>query len=156
MLKLGFVFLILILIPSLPVALSKYGVIEPLLQGLDSKRAPPSVQEAAAFGLLKRLLPTHLSCFELKIVSKVFALFLLPFHLALFFFFFFLFLVWQLVRVCICSHFFWLKVKTRPLQFPGCLWRRQLFSDKQPQEVKPKWGWDYVRERKFMLKIMID
>ncbi|KOM42460.1 hypothetical protein LR48_Vigan05g006400 [Vigna angularis] len=70
MLKLGFVFLILILIPSLPVALSKYGAIEPLLQGLDSKRAPPSVQEAAAFGLLKRLLPTHLSSFEFKIVSK--------------------------------------------------------------------------------------
>ncbi|ESW20891.1 hypothetical protein PHAVU_005G023300 [Phaseolus vulgaris] len=70
MLKLGFVFLILILIPSLPVALSKYGVMEPLLQRLDSKRAASSVQEAAAVGLLKRLLPTHLSSFEFKIVSK--------------------------------------------------------------------------------------
>ncbi|QCD95604.1 alpha-N-acetylglucosaminidase [Vigna unguiculata] len=70
MLKLGFLFLILIFIPSLPVALSKYGAIEPLLQGLDSKRAPPSVQETAAFGLLKRLLPTHLSSFQFKIVSK--------------------------------------------------------------------------------------
>jgi len=74
MLKLGFVFLILILIPSLPVALSKYGVMEPLLQRLDSKRAASSVQEAAAVGLLKRLLPTHLSSFEFKIVSKVFFL----------------------------------------------------------------------------------
>jgi len=88
MLKLGFLFLIMIFIPSLPVALSKYGAIEPLLQGLDSKRAPPSVQEAAAFGLLKRLLPTHLSSFQFKIVSKVFALFLLPFHLVLLFLFF--------------------------------------------------------------------
>ncbi|CAJ1958891.1 unnamed protein product [Sphenostylis stenocarpa] len=76
MLRLGFVFLSLILIPSLPTALSKYDGIEPLLRRLDSKRAPPSVQEAAAVGLLKRLLPTHLSSFQFKIVSKVFALFL--------------------------------------------------------------------------------
>ncbi|KAK7323242.1 hypothetical protein VNO77_26707 [Canavalia gladiata] len=72
MLKLEFVFLFLILIPtlSLPVALSKYEAIETLLQRLDSKRTSPSVQEAAAVGVLKRLLPTHLSSFEFKIVSK--------------------------------------------------------------------------------------
>ncbi|KAG5003393.1 hypothetical protein GLYMA_10G091000v4 [Glycine max] len=70
MLKLGFVFLILILTPLLPAALSKYEAIEPLLQRLDSKRAPPSVQEAAAIGLLKRLLPIHFSSFQFKIVSK--------------------------------------------------------------------------------------
>lgn len=54
----------------MPAALSKLEAIEPLLQRLDSKRAPPSVQEAAAKGVLKRLLPTHLSSFEFKIVSK--------------------------------------------------------------------------------------
>ncbi|XP_027340103.1 alpha-N-acetylglucosaminidase isoform X2 [Abrus precatorius] len=70
MLKLEFVFLILILTLSLPVALSKYEAIKPLLQRLDSNRAPPSVQEAAVVGVLKRLLPTHLSSFEFKIVSK--------------------------------------------------------------------------------------
>lgn len=70
MLKLGFVFLILVLTKSVPTALSKYESIEPLLQRLDSKRAPPSVQEAAAVGVLKRLLPTHLSAFQFKIVSK--------------------------------------------------------------------------------------
>lgn len=73
---LKFVFLSLILTFSVPVALSKNEAIEPLLQRLDSKRAPPSVQEAAARGVLKRLLPTHLSSFEFKIVSKVFFLFL--------------------------------------------------------------------------------
>ncbi|XP_020223142.1 alpha-N-acetylglucosaminidase [Cajanus cajan] len=70
MLKLGFVFLILVITKSVPTALSKYESIEPLLQRLDSKRAPPSVQEAAAVGVLKRLLPTHLSAFQFKIVSK--------------------------------------------------------------------------------------
>jgi alpha-N-acetylglucosaminidase len=38
---------------------------------LDSKRAIPSVQEAAAKGVLRRLLPTHFSSFEFNIVPKV-------------------------------------------------------------------------------------
>ncbi|KAF8403783.1 hypothetical protein HHK36_011889 [Tetracentron sinense] len=43
---------------------------ELLLSRLDSQRASPSVQEAAAKAVLQRLLPTHLSSFEFKIVSK--------------------------------------------------------------------------------------
>ncbi|KAL1346531.1 hypothetical protein HN51_020164 [Arachis hypogaea] len=68
-----FNFLFLILVPSfllLPLSLSEFDSIGPLLQRLDSKRAPPYVQEAAAKGVLSRLLPTHLSSFEFKIVSK--------------------------------------------------------------------------------------
>ena len=72
MLKFEFKFLILVLAVLLPVALSKNEAIEALLQRLDSKRSSPSVQEAAARGVLRRLLPTHLSSFEFKIVSKVF------------------------------------------------------------------------------------
>ncbi|MED6148039.1 hypothetical protein PIB30_049440 [Stylosanthes scabra] len=68
-----FNFLFLILVPSfllLPLSLSQFDSIRPLLQRLDSKRASPSVQEAAAKAILSRLLPTHLSSFEFKIVSK--------------------------------------------------------------------------------------
>ncbi|KAF7824582.1 alpha-N-acetylglucosaminidase [Senna tora] len=69
MLKFEFLFLILI-VTQIPVALSKHEAIEALLQRLESKRASPSVQEAAARGVLRRLLPSHLSSFEFKIVSK--------------------------------------------------------------------------------------
>ncbi|XP_054816165.1 alpha-N-acetylglucosaminidase isoform X3 [Prosopis cineraria] len=66
-----FEFLFLILIPTLlSVAFSKHEAIEALLQRLDSKRVPASVQEAAARDLLRRLLPSHLSSFEFKIISK--------------------------------------------------------------------------------------
>ncbi|KAK4285477.1 hypothetical protein QN277_002171 [Acacia crassicarpa] len=69
MFKFGFLFLILI--PTLlPVAFSKHEAIEAVLHRLDSKRVPASVQEAAAKDLLRRLLPSHLSSFEFKIVSK--------------------------------------------------------------------------------------
>lgn len=44
--------------------------IESLLKRLDAKRAAGSVQEAAARGVLQRLLPTHLSSFEFKVISK--------------------------------------------------------------------------------------
>jgi hypothetical protein len=63
--------LFLLLTFSFPVALSNHKAIESLLHRLDSKRAIPSVQEAAAKGVLKRLLPTHFSSFEFNIVSKV-------------------------------------------------------------------------------------
>ncbi|KAK2440253.1 alpha-N-acetylglucosaminidase [Trifolium repens] len=62
--------LFLLLTFSFPVALSNHKSIESLLYRLDSKRAIPSVQEAAAKGVLKRLLPTHFSSFEFNIVSK--------------------------------------------------------------------------------------
>ncbi|KAF7838380.1 alpha-N-acetylglucosaminidase-like isoform X1 [Senna tora] len=41
-----------------------------LLQIQDRERAPPSVQEAAARAVLLRLLPSHSSSFEFRIVSK--------------------------------------------------------------------------------------
>ncbi|KAJ4972122.1 hypothetical protein NE237_005221 [Protea cynaroides] len=61
------VFLFIIL---LPLASSELEAIEALVRRLDSKRALASVQEAAAKALLGRLLPTHVSSFEFKIVSK--------------------------------------------------------------------------------------
>ncbi|KAI4333092.1 hypothetical protein L6164_017940 [Bauhinia variegata] len=69
MLEFKFLFLILILTVP-PLALSKHEAVEAVLRRLDSKRFPPSVQEAAAKGVLERLLPTHLSRFEFKIISK--------------------------------------------------------------------------------------
>ncbi|XP_077237893.1 alpha-N-acetylglucosaminidase-like [Tasmannia lanceolata] len=41
-----------------------------LIEIQDREGASPSVQEAAARGLLRRLLPSHLSCFDFKIVSR--------------------------------------------------------------------------------------
>ncbi|KAF5184316.1 Alpha-n-acetylglucosaminidase [Thalictrum thalictroides] len=43
---------------------------EVLLTKLEAKRASSSVQEDAAMGVLKRLLPTHISSFDFKIVPK--------------------------------------------------------------------------------------
>jgi hypothetical protein len=45
--------------------------LEGLLNKLDEERAPASVQEAAARGVLQRLLPLHSSSFHFEIVSKV-------------------------------------------------------------------------------------
>lgn len=44
--------------------------LEGLLNKLDEERAPASVQEAAARGVLQRLLPSHSSSFHFEIVSK--------------------------------------------------------------------------------------
>ncbi|XP_031250940.1 alpha-N-acetylglucosaminidase-like [Pistacia vera] len=41
-----------------------------LLEIQDHERAPPSVQVAAAYGALQRLLPSHSSAFEFRIISK--------------------------------------------------------------------------------------
>ncbi|KAJ7945919.1 putative Alpha-n-acetylglucosaminidase [Quillaja saponaria] len=41
-----------------------------ILEIQDRERAPPSLQEAAARGVLHRLLPSHTSSFEFRIVSK--------------------------------------------------------------------------------------
>ncbi|XP_020532861.1 alpha-N-acetylglucosaminidase isoform X2 [Jatropha curcas] len=56
----------------LPVALSssRTETIETLLNRLDSKQASASVQESAAKGVLKRLLPSHVHSFKFKIISK--------------------------------------------------------------------------------------
>ncbi|CAL1367819.1 unnamed protein product [Linum trigynum] len=46
------------------------GSISRLLETQDRERAPPSVQVAAARGVLRRLLPSHSSSFDFRIVSK--------------------------------------------------------------------------------------
>ncbi|XP_011087998.1 alpha-N-acetylglucosaminidase isoform X1 [Sesamum indicum] len=45
-------------------------VIASLLNSLDAKKPSPSEQESAARGVLRRLLPTHLSSFGFKIITK--------------------------------------------------------------------------------------
>ncbi|XP_042493788.1 alpha-N-acetylglucosaminidase-like isoform X2 [Macadamia integrifolia] len=62
--------LFFLFIIQLPLASSDMEAIEALLRRLDGKRAPASVQEAAAKAFLGRFLPTHVSSFEFKIVSK--------------------------------------------------------------------------------------
>ena len=47
------------------------GYISRLLDIQDRERAPSSVQVAAARGVLRRLLPSHLSSFDFQILSKV-------------------------------------------------------------------------------------
>jgi len=47
------------------------GYISKILEIQDRERALPSVQVAAARGVLQRLLPSHSSSFEFRIVSKV-------------------------------------------------------------------------------------
>ncbi|KAL0561845.1 hypothetical protein IC582_002290 [Cucumis melo] len=61
--------LVLILI-LLPLALSQQEAIQAIIHRLDSKTLSPSIQEAAAKALLRRLLPTHVDSFEFQIVSR--------------------------------------------------------------------------------------
>lgn len=62
----------LMLLPQVVVVVfSRPEAIQSVLDRLDSKRASPSIQEAAAKAVLKRLLPAHVHSFEFKIVSKV-------------------------------------------------------------------------------------
>ncbi|GFP92397.1 alpha-n-acetylglucosaminidase [Phtheirospermum japonicum] len=44
--------------------------VETLLNRLDNKKPSPTEQESAARGVLQRLLPTHLSSFQFKIIAK--------------------------------------------------------------------------------------
>ncbi|CAH9108142.1 unnamed protein product [Cuscuta epithymum] len=71
-LNLFFMFLILNLYIrfSHPLSVQESETINSMLRRLDTKRPSLSVQESAAKGVLQRLLPTHLTNFELKIVSK--------------------------------------------------------------------------------------
>ncbi|KAL2461225.1 alpha-N-acetylglucosaminidase family/NAGLU family [Abeliophyllum distichum] len=69
-------FLILILLILIPLCSSasllnqESQAIESLLNRLDAKKPSLSVQESAANGVLQRLLPSHLSSFEFKIITK--------------------------------------------------------------------------------------
>ncbi|CAN1133086.1 hypothetical protein LINPERHAP1_LOCUS14155 [Linum perenne] len=47
------------------------GSISRILEIQDRERAPASLQVAAARGVLRRLLPSHSSSFEFRIVSKI-------------------------------------------------------------------------------------
>ncbi|KAF3437335.1 hypothetical protein FNV43_RR20088 [Rhamnella rubrinervis] len=64
--------LLILILLLVPVALPEpeQQAIQALVRRLDSKKASASVQEAAAKGVLKRLLPTHVTSFDFKIVSK--------------------------------------------------------------------------------------
>uniref|UniRef100_A0A5B7BUQ6 Alpha-N-acetylglucosaminidase n=1 Tax=Davidia involucrata TaxID=16924 RepID=A0A5B7BUQ6_DAVIN len=70
MYNLKFLFLILVLLLPFISSSEESKAIEALLRRLDAHRPSPSVQESAAKDVLQRLLPTHLSSFEFKIVSK--------------------------------------------------------------------------------------
>ncbi|XP_075507071.1 alpha-N-acetylglucosaminidase [Primulina tabacum] len=62
--------LTLLVLCSSSSAVREPRAIESLLNRLDSKKPSPSVQELAAKGVLRRLLPTHLSSFDFKIITK--------------------------------------------------------------------------------------
>lgn len=63
--------LILVLILFVfPLAQSEQEAIKAIIHRLDSKTSSPSIQEAAAKGLLRRLLPTHVDSFKFQIVSR--------------------------------------------------------------------------------------
>ncbi|XP_052182621.1 alpha-N-acetylglucosaminidase-like isoform X2 [Diospyros lotus] len=69
----GFFFFIVLSLCSLSLTRSStIGVeyISRLLEIQDQERAPPSVQVAAARGVLRRLIPSHSSSFDFRIVSK--------------------------------------------------------------------------------------
>ena len=89
-------FLLVLSLLLLPTAFSEMQGMEAVLTRLNSQRASPSVQVAAARGVLNRLLPAYSSSFEFEIVSEVLVLLLLLFHsnlieYMLFFFFFWVF-----------------------------------------------------------------
>lgn len=65
------ILLILLVLCSSSFAVRESEAIESLVNRLDSKKPSPSVQELAAKGVLRRLLPTHLSSFGFKIITKV-------------------------------------------------------------------------------------
>ncbi|KAK6119256.1 hypothetical protein DH2020_047002 [Rehmannia glutinosa] len=51
-------------------SIKELEAVESLLNRLDTKKPSPSEQESAARGVLQRLLPTYLSSFEFKIITK--------------------------------------------------------------------------------------
>ncbi|XP_023751565.1 alpha-N-acetylglucosaminidase [Lactuca sativa] len=69
--KLSFLILLLLLpLSSSSTSSSSPQAIESLVKRLDTQRPSPLLQESAAKALLKRLLPTHLSSFQFKLISK--------------------------------------------------------------------------------------
>lgn len=64
-------FLTIVVLLPLSSLSSSFEAIEALNSYLDAQRSSSYVQELAAKAVLQRLLPTHLSSFEFKIVPKV-------------------------------------------------------------------------------------
>lgn len=64
------------LLPPISSSSSSFEAIESLSKRLDTQKSSSFVQEHAAKAVLERLLPTHLSSFEFKIIPKVQFLFL--------------------------------------------------------------------------------
>ncbi|KAF9586960.1 hypothetical protein IFM89_039832 [Coptis chinensis] len=63
-------FLLLLAFPTTTTTSQVNEAMEVISTRLDSKKATSSIQKAAAMGVLKRLLPTHVSSFDFKIVPK--------------------------------------------------------------------------------------
>ncbi|KAK4476360.1 hypothetical protein RD792_015509 [Penstemon davidsonii] len=63
----------LLLLSLCPFSIGESEAIESLSTRLETKKPSPTEQEKAAKGVLQRLLPTHLSSFEFKIITKVIA-----------------------------------------------------------------------------------
>ncbi|KAL3815103.1 hypothetical protein ACJIZ3_016371 [Penstemon smallii] len=60
----------LLLLSLCPFSIGESEAIESLSTRLETKKPSPTEQEKAAKGVLQRLLPTHLSSFEFKIITK--------------------------------------------------------------------------------------
>ena len=77
--------LLILILLLVPVALPEPEpeAIQALVRRLNSKKPSASVQEAAAKAVLKRLLPTHVTSFDFKIVSEVLST---PLRVLLFYF----------------------------------------------------------------------
>lgn len=66
-----FCFLIFATVPFADSSTIGVNYISGLLEIQDNERAPASVQLSAAYGVLNRLIPSHYSSFEFRIISKV-------------------------------------------------------------------------------------
>ncbi|XP_022150276.1 alpha-N-acetylglucosaminidase [Momordica charantia] len=62
--------LLVLILVVFPLSLSEPEAIKAIIHRLDSKALSPSIQEAAANGVLRRLLPTHVHSFQFQIVSR--------------------------------------------------------------------------------------
>lgn len=62
---------LLLLLCSSSHSVQESEAVQSILSRLDSKQTSLSEQESAAKGVLQRLLPTHLSSFQFKIITKV-------------------------------------------------------------------------------------
>ncbi|XP_031504015.1 alpha-N-acetylglucosaminidase isoform X2 [Nymphaea colorata] len=70
LLRLRLFIIVIVLLLSGDRANGGFNLIQGLLRKLDDERAPSAVQEEAAMGVLRRLLPSHVSSFTFQIVPR--------------------------------------------------------------------------------------